>query len=111
MDRYTHPHKKDVEDAINALPDFDIEPNAEQAKKTETDDIDEQTTDATSQAPRAGRLIVISGPSGVGKSTITKELLRRTGAVFSVSATTRPPRPGEVDGREYRFVDALRSRK
>ena len=47
---------------------------------------------------------MISGPSGVGKSTITKEVLRRTGAEFSVSATTRPPREGEVDGREYFFV-------
>ena len=52
-----------------------------------------------------GKLVVLSGPSGVGKSTITKEVLRRTGAAFSVSATTRPPREGEVDGREYRFVD------
>jgi len=52
-----------------------------------------------------GRLIVISGPSGVGKSTITDQVLELTGAAFSVSATTRPPRPGEVDGRDYRFVD------
>ena len=52
-----------------------------------------------------GKLIVITGPSGVGKSTIAREVLRRTGAAFSVSATTRPPRPGEADGREYRFVD------
>lgn len=49
--------------------------------------------------------MVISGPSGVGKSTIVHEAMRRTGAAFSVSATTRAPRPGEVDGREYRFVD------
>jgi len=52
-----------------------------------------------------GKLIVISGPSGVGKSSIVREVLTRTGAVFSVSATTRRPRPGEVDGREYHFVD------
>jgi guanylate kinase len=52
----------------------------------------------------SGKLVVITGPSGVGKSTITQEVVRRTGARFSVSATTRPPRAGEVDGREYRFV-------
>ncbi len=48
---------------------------------------------------------MISGPSGVGKSTISKEVLRRTGAEFSVSATTRKPRPGEVAGRDYLFVE------
>ena len=47
---------------------------------------------------------MVSGPSGVGKSTITREVLRRTGATFSISATTRRPREGEVDGREYVFV-------
>lgn len=48
---------------------------------------------------------MISGPSGVGKSTIVRQVLRRTGVAFSVSATTRAPRPDEVDGRDYRFVD------
>lgn len=52
-----------------------------------------------------GKLVVVSGPSGVGKSTIVRQVLRRTGADWSVSATTRAPRPGEVDGRDYRFVD------
>jgi guanylate kinase len=52
-----------------------------------------------------GRVVVISGPSGVGKSTIIRQVLQRTGAAYSVSVTTRPPRPGEVDGRDYRFVD------
>ncbi len=52
-----------------------------------------------------GRLIVVTGPSGVGKSTIDREAVRRTGAQFSVSATTRPPRAGEQNGREYWFVD------
>jgi len=54
---------------------------------------------------RHGRLIVIAGPSGVGKSTVVSELRRRyPGLLFSVSATTRPPRPGEVDGVNYHFV-------
>jgi guanylate kinase len=52
------------------------------------------------------RLTVLSGPSGVGKSTVVAELRRICPDIWiSVSVTTRPPRPGEVDGREYHFVD------
>lgn len=51
-----------------------------------------------------GRLIVISGPSGVGKTTICHALRGRGRIVRSVSATTRAPRPGEVDGRDYFFL-------
>lgn len=52
-----------------------------------------------------GRTLVISGPSGCGKSTICQLLRRDPRVEFSVSATTRPRRPGEVDGRDYVFVD------
>ena len=56
---------------------------------------------------KRGRLLVVSGPSGVGKSTVVRALLlRATQAWLSVSATTRPARPGEVDGVDYFFVDA-----
>ena len=52
-----------------------------------------------------GRLFVISGASGVGKSTVLKRVMeRRKDLTFSVSATTRAPRPGEVDGESYYFV-------
>ncbi|MCK4626712.1 MAG: guanylate kinase [Phycisphaerae bacterium] len=54
--------------------------------------------------PNADCLIVIAGPSGVGKSTIVREVIRQTGAFFSVSATTRNRRPNETDGCEYHFV-------
>ena len=54
---------------------------------------------------KKGVLIVISGFAGSGKGTITKELLNRfSNYRFSVSATTRQPRPGEVDGKDYFFV-------
>jgi guanylate kinase len=50
-------------------------------------------------------LIVVSGPSGVGKSTVVAEALRQEPTIWlSISATTRAPRPGDVDGREYFFV-------
>ena len=52
-----------------------------------------------------GRVIIISGPSGAGKSTLLKELLARCDKLVpSVSATTRAPRPSEVNGRDYYFL-------
>ncbi|HBT38761.1 MAG: Guanylate kinase [Thermotoga sp. 50_1627] len=54
----------------------------------------------------AGVLYVISGPSGVGKTSIIEGVMKRVNnLVFSVSCTTRPKRPGEIEGRDYFFVD------
>jgi guanylate kinase len=54
-----------------------------------------------------GRLIVVSGPSGAGKSTVVfKAINGRNKMCFSTSVTSRKPRPGEVDGKEYFFIDA-----
>src|ERR1700760_504787 len=51
------------------------------------------------------RVIVITGPSGVGKGTLIRELQRRMpGLVLAISATTRDPRPGEHDGVDYHFL-------
>jgi len=65
--------------------------------------------DPTSASPhrrRRGLLIVLSSPSGAGKSTISRMLLEADPHItMSVSATTRPQRPGEVEGRDYHFVD------
>lgn len=61
------------------------------------------------QQQRAGILFVISAPSGTGKSTVAREAVQRApGLEFSVSFTTRPPRTGETEGRDYFFVDRER---
>ena len=52
----------------------------------------------------SGRLVVISGPSGVGKSTICHRLCKVVGGEFSVSVTTRKPRPGETNARDYHYI-------
>ena len=55
---------------------------------------------------KRGKTFIVSGPSGVGKSTVLNALLeRRSNVYFSVSATTRDPRPGEEDGVHYHFLD------
>ncbi len=51
-----------------------------------------------------GKLVIISGPSGVGKSTICSELVKKSKALLSVSVTTRPRSKEEVDGRDYWFI-------
>ena len=66
--------------------------------------------DASRNDPALGRrglLLVLSSPSGAGKTTITRRLVELEGAglVISVSHTTRPKRPDEIDGRDYHFVD------
>ena len=59
-----------------------------------------------------GLLLILSGPSGAGKGTVVKRLLSEDpGVRFSVSATTRAPRPGEADGREYHFLSKKRFRE
>ena len=56
---------------------------------------------------RRGLMLVLSSPSGAGKTSISRELLSRDKNLFmSVSATTRPKRPGEVEGKDYYFVSA-----
>ena len=58
---------------------------------------------------RRGLMFVLSSPSGAGKTTLSRLLIDKTpGLKMSVSATTRPMRPGEVDGRDYFFVDKSR---
>ncbi len=56
---------------------------------------------------RRGLMLVLSSPSGAGKTTISRKLLasERERMALSVSVTTRAPRPGEIDGRDYFFID------
>ena len=58
-----------------------------------------------------GALIVISGPSGVGKTTIVHKVREELDAIFSVSATTRPKSSREVDGVDYYFISSDRFEK
>lgn len=61
---------------------------------------------STGTLARRGLMFIMSSPSGAGKTTISRMLLEDDGHIcISVSVTTRPPRPGEVDGKDYHFVD------
>jgi guanylate kinase len=58
---------------------------------------------------RRGMMLVLSSPSGAGKTTLSRMLLEaEPDIVMSISVTTRPPRAGEIDGRDYHFIDAAR---
>jgi len=64
---------------------------------------------ASDGVERRGLMFVLSSPSGAGKTTLSRLLTERMpGLKMSVSATTRPKRPGEIDGRDYLFVDKVR---
>jgi len=69
---------------------------------------DQERNPASQTAPgaRRGLLLVLSSPSGAGKTTLARRLLAADPSLrLSISVTTRLPRPGEVDGRDYRFID------
>jgi guanylate kinase len=71
----------------------------------------DQVTSASRQSPdasRSGRLVLISGPSGVGKTSICSALLAHGGMRRVITATSRPPRPGERDGVDYHFLSEAR---
>jgi guanylate kinase len=71
-----------------------------------------QSSAITQESLNPGRLIVLTGPSGVGKGTLMRSLLQRHPQLYySVSATTRSPRPGEIDGKNYYFISRSKFEK
>jgi len=72
-----------------------------------SDQTPSQSARQSATVERRGLLLVLSSPSGAGKTTLSRRLLQRDPLIApSVSLTTRPPRPSEVDGVDYHFVDA-----
>ena len=69
------------------------------------------STQQSAHEHHSGLLLLICGPSGVGKTTIVHELIRRFGGLFSISATTRQKSPQERDGVDYFFVDLNKFQK
>jgi len=66
----------------------------------------DQPADSAPPLPRRGLMFILSSPSGAGKTTISRMLLAHDAQIsMSVSVTTRPMRPGEIDGRDYHFTD------
>jgi len=66
----------------------------------------EQPAESPAHLPRRGLMFILSSPSGAGKTTISRMLLAHDPAIaMSVSVTTRPMRPGEIDGRDYHFTN------
>jgi guanylate kinase len=65
-----------------------------------------EALDRRQRATRRGLMLIVSSPSGAGKTTLTRRLLdaEAPGCVLSISATTRPPRPGEAEGQHYFFL-------
>lgn len=92
-----------------------MSPHGERSKGSEACDERDRSMTKTSSAldelksNRRGLMVVLSSPSGAGKTTLTRRLLTdNPDMAMSVSATTRPPRPGEEDGKDYYFVDKTR---
>jgi guanylate kinase len=74
----------------------------------EASDQERSPASQTARGARRGLLLVLSSPSGAGKTTLARRLLAADSSLrLSISVTTRPPRPGEVDGRDYRFIDPV----
>jgi guanylate kinase len=61
--------------------------------------------DAKSPVGRRGLILILSSPSGAGKTTLTRSLVQDQAGVLSISVTTRPKRPSEIEGRHYHFID------